>query len=245
MTYEALFRAYEYLTARGIPMPEDVKAELIRLGLPAVKALQEYDNSLHRIVSIYIMDLRTKPINEVMNFGIEFAGAIDAGLNEAWRLGMRENDVSEMDDEMQAIVDEYIASEREHIPDFAEYITTIALNAETLGEAINGVANRLAMWVGRYTDVSNNAVLYTADEKTKLIWVYGDTEHCDTCAALNGIVAYAREWDMFPFRPQNPPNDMLECGGWRCQCTLTPTDNRHTRDAVDRLQEIYDSLGAE
>ena len=27
------------------------------------------------------------------------------------------------------------------------------------------------------------------------------------------------------FRPQNPPNQMLDCGGWRCQCRLEKTDS--------------------
>jgi len=240
MTYPALFNAWQYCKKHNVPIAEELTLELIRLGLPATKALQEYDNSLHRIVSIYIGDLRTKPLHEIGPFAVDFANAVETGLNEAWRLGMRENDVSEMDEdgEMQEIVDGIVASEREHIPDFAEYITTVALNADTMGEAITGVDSRLQMWINRYEDVRNQAIMYTADEKTKMIWIYGDTQHCETCAALNGIVAYAREWDESGLQPQSPPNPNLECGGWHCQCQLIPTTEKKTRNALQRLLAI-------
>lgn len=48
---------------------------------------------------------------------------------------------------------------------------------------------------------------------------------------LNGIVAYAREWNEYGIHPQSPPNDLLECGGWRCQCRLVSTAKRVTPKA--------------
>jgi len=247
---EALGKAYEYCLTNRIPVPTDLKADLLKLGvIDCVKALHEYDNALHRIVSIYIGDLRTKPLHEIGPFAVDFANAIETGLNEAWRLGMRENDVSEMDEdgEMQEIVDGIVASEREHIPDFAEYITTVALNAETMGEAITGVEGRLQMWIGRYNDVLTQAIIYTAEEKSKMVWLLGATEqHCPFCRDLNGIVAYAREWDEAGLQPRNPPNPGLTgerdgekgCGGWRCDCTLVPTTEKKTRNALQRLLAI-------
>lgn len=200
-----------------------------------VKALQDYDNTLTRIISIYINDLMTHPGGA--DFAVEFAAAIDAGLNEAWRLGLREND-AEMTEEWQEIVDGIIAEERSHIPDLAEYITEVVGRAESIGDAITQARNRLSMWITRYTDVYNQAILASAEEKTKMMWIYGDTDHCSTCAALNGLVAYAREWDEAGLHPQSPPNERLECGGWKCQCELVPTDERRSRNIAERLASI-------
>jgi hypothetical protein len=38
--------------------------------------------------------------------------------------------------------------------------------------------------------------------------------------------------------PQNAPNDSLECGGWKCDCSLTPTDARRTPGAYGKIEEI-------
>jgi hypothetical protein len=100
------------------------------------------------------------------------------------------------------------------------------------------------IWANRYPDVVNQAILATAEEKTKLEWVYSpEKEHCTICSALNGIVAYAREWDELGVRPQNPPNPALSkdnggCGGWRCGCELIPTTRRRSPDAFTTIMNI-------
>jgi hypothetical protein len=232
-TYPALKTTALWCIQHGVEIPADV---LDFLGKD-VKAIQDYDNALTRIMSIYLNDLRTQTLDNIGNFGIAFANAIEFGLNEAWRLGLREND-AEQTDEWQAIVDGIIADERTHIPDFAAYLTVVANNSESMGQAITTAQNRLSLWVNRYEDVMNQAIVISAEEKTKLEWVYGDTEHCETCAQLNGIVAYAREWDESGVRPQNPPNGMLTCGGWKCQCQLIPTTKRKSPNALDRILSI-------
>lgn len=208
-----------------LPLDVLLLASKVDFGRVRVKALQDYDNTLTRIISIYINDLMTHPGSA--DFAVEFSNAIEEGLNEAWRLGLREND-AEMTDEWQEVVDGIIADERSHIPDLAEYITGVVGNAESIGDAITQARNRLSMWITRYTDVYNQAILASAEEKTKMMWIYGDTDHCKTCEALNGLVAYAREWDEAGLHPQSPPNERLECGGWKCQCELVPTGDRIT-----------------
>lgn len=93
---------------------------------------------------------------------------------------------------------------------------------------------RADLWANRYTEVVNEAKVWFGQEK--LEWQLGATEeHCSTCAMLNGVVAYAREWYESNIRPQNAPNPMLECGGWRCDCKLVPTTKRKTRGGIPRL----------
>jgi hypothetical protein len=62
----------------------------------------------------------------------------------------------------------------------------------------------------------------------KFKWVLGPTEHCTTCAKLEGLVKRGSWW-RDNVLPQNPPNEKLECGGWRCQCNLEATDQRVSR----------------
>jgi hypothetical protein len=238
MTYPALKAAALWCVLNGVDIPPDVLDGLASVGLISVKALQDYDNSLTRLVSIYLNELRTHPGLPGASFGVDFANVVEAGLNEAWRLGIREND-AEMTDDMQAVVDGVIAEERTHIPDLAAFLVEVAGNAATMGEAITLAQVRLSLWVSRYTDVYNQAVLASADEKTKLIWTLGATEqHCSSCGQLDGVVAYAREWEAAQLRPQNPPHELLECGGWKCDCSLSPTNERHTRDAASILDRV-------
>ena len=68
-----------------------------------------------------------------------------------------------------------------------------------------------------------------------MVWVYGETEHCETCRQLNGIVARATEWQRIGVRPQNAPNGLLDCGGWNCQCAINPTTQRRTPGAYDKI----------
>lgn len=99
---------------------------------------------------------------------------------------------------------------------------------------------RAELWAMRWTEGYNEAVrLITTNEGGNLIWTLGATEeHCPECASLNGLVARATEWNTLNVKPQNAPNDKLTCGGWRCDCSLTPTDKRRSPNAYGRIEEI-------
>lgn len=48
-----------------------------------------------------------------------------------------------------------------------------------------------------------------------LMWIYGDTEHCEDCARLNRQVHLRSEWRASGWRPQG---SNLECNGFNCKC---------------------------
>ena len=51
-------------------------------------------------------------------------------------------------------------------------------------------------------------------------WEYGDTDHCDTCAGLNGKV-HPMSWYLDNgYIPQEAGSSTLDCGGWKCQCII-------------------------
>jgi hypothetical protein len=98
---------------------------------------------------------------------------------------------------------------------------------------------RALLWANQYQNAYNEAVLAIGIHSDKRVrWQYGDTEHCPTCLDLNGIVATAAEWNQIGVRPQSPPNEDIECGGWRCQCAFVVTSEPRTDDAVNVIRRI-------
>jgi hypothetical protein len=134
--------------------------------------------------------------------------------------------------ELKAIID----GEYDQVIKLAEAI--MESRSGTLDEFRQKFRSRIDLWVNRYTDVIGRARVYFGG-KTRLKWTLGKTEeHCETCAALNGIVAFASEWELAGIKPQSPPNEMLACGGWNCDCSLEVTDQRRSPNALDTLMNI-------
>ena len=203
------------------------------IAIPADIAAKTYEYYLSHIKRL-VRDLYRGDIAEG-DFVTDMADLIEAQLTRAWHEGMRTNDLDpqqDMEDEWAQQLEEIILSEFDYVDQFAADIVSAAENQEPWDPLLS----RAEVWANRYNDVVNQAVIATKEQK--LIWIYGDTDHCDTCLRLNGIVAWVHEWDEAGVRPQNPPNGKLECGGWHCQCQLIPTGNRHTRNAMDEILRI-------
>ena len=220
------------LLADVVDTVPEVKAHLKSETLEALKNANTYGRQLWK----YCLDLyRTGDGGAFLTL---FIDAIKNQLTRAWNDGAREVGVEpeEMTDidlnELKAIID----SEYDHVIDLGEAI--IASRGGTLVEFRQQFRNRVDMWVNRYEDVANRARVYFGGRQ-RIIWVLGETEeHCETCARLNGIVAFAYEWEQSGIRPQSPPNPILTCGGWQCDCTLEPTDKRRSPDALGTLMDI-------
>lgn len=153
---------------------------------------------------------------------------IETQLTRAWNEGMRDNKLdpsTDMTPEFQQVLDDAINSEYDHVLDIAQAILD---QRDAGGKLEDGIYQRLDMWQQRYTDVANQARIVTANKEDMYEWVYGDTDHCDTCMTLNGQVASMADWEDSGYMPQSPPNDALTCGGWRCQCQLLPTKKEAT-----------------
>lgn len=117
------------------------------------------------------------------------------------------------------------------------------VDARIDGTGIDALLARAPLWAQRYNEAYNDAVrLILAENGGNLVWQLGATEqHCPECYALNGIVASAKEWDELGVHPQGAPNPLLTCGGWRCDCSLTPTTRRRSPKAFDTIVNIVSS----
>jgi hypothetical protein len=200
----------------------------VRLVVDSTKTVEYFT----RVLSGMVRDLYRGDIEEG-GFVDGLAQLVQDQLTRAWNEGMRENDLDpaeDMEPEWQVILDDIIANEYNYVDGFAADIVA-ARDEQTDWTPL---LLRAELWANRYNDVVNRAILATKEQK--LLWVYGETEeHCDTCRELNGIVAWASEWEESGLKPGG---DSLQCGGWRCQCSLIPTANRHTRDAASVLAGV-------
>ena len=216
----------------------------------AIKAMHLYiasDRSEKTVA--YFERVLWRSVRELYNGVIDEFGFIDdmtalieQQFNRAWREGARSvgvDPVLDFTDEDYEIIQMRIDSEYEYIPDFTQAI----VDARNAGERIDQFRNRVSMWANRYNEIVNDARAWYG-ERQRLEWKLGKTEeHCATCAALSGIVAFGEEWVQSGFHPQGAPNDLLECGGWQCDCALEPTTRKRTPRALDRLMDLAVSRG--
>ena len=164
-------------------------------------------------------------------------------LTEAWNKGADESMVlpEDMTDEDKAVLQGIIDNEVTYLDGLADDIQNAAGDKTGWEQFLS----RIGIWANRYQDVQNQARLYFGG-KIKYKWQLGATEeHCETCAALNGLVAFAYEWELVGLHPQQPPNENLECGGWKCDCSLESTTDRRSYGVMDKLTGIASSRNAQ
>lgn len=111
------------------------------------------------------------------------------------------------------------------------------IDARVDGTPINPLLARASLWANRYNESYNDALLLIGSkEGGNLVWRLGATEkHCSSCSSLNGIVARASEWESLDVHPQGAPNGLLECGGWKCDCSLESTTQRRSPKAYESI----------
>lgn len=220
-------------------------------GWDAVKTEEQY---LSRITSLIRAVYRG-------DMGGDFVDAMAAVISrqiflahqEAWRdNGGNKNDFPEY---LQSSADEMILKEF----DFVDALYKDIVDARLDGAPIEPLLARAELWASRYNDAYNTAQLLIAEkqgkesgEPVKLVWHLGATEeHCEICSTLDGVVALAEVWreaNIFPQSGQGGelPNPALVkhrenqsgCGGWRCDCGLTQTDDDVTVKTADELRAL-------
>lgn len=167
------------------------------------------------------------------NFMTRMKTHIKFGLREAWNAGASaagvEPDEFEADDTAQ--IESIISTEQGYLSGLLDFLDQLANDP---GKTLADANPRLDMWGNRWQDVYNQALVWFGD-KIKLKWIYGPTEHCETCQRLNGIVAWAREWETADIHPQS---HRLACHGYNCQCRLEPTKQRRSPRALTTIMNI-------
>ena len=217
------------------------RARLMYFGLIEFEEYKSYEDMLSRIQSLvkstYAGKVGTVEFTDRMTSII--GGQLRNAYNTAWiNEGMN-------DDETSAQLPDYL---EESLLDMIEVQTdsnysyqffTDIMKARSDKTPIDPLLSRAELWAGQWNTAYENATsLITLNNGGREEWILGATEeHCPECAALNGIVALASEWEKLNVRPKNPPNDNLTCGGWRCDCQRVATDKKRSRNAYNRIKK--------
>lgn len=160
--------------------------------------------------------------------------AVRTGITKAWYEGLRDAGFqpSEMTDAEKLALRQAIVSEQVRMNNFLTYCLD---NTKASGAPWSKCDSKAQLWSLRAKDVRNQALLL-AQGDPKLVWRLGRTEkHCSTCLKLDGKVKRASYWAGLSLRPQNPPNPLLECQGWKCDCTLAPTEEPLSKGTLGTL----------
>jgi 2'-5' RNA ligase/phage portal protein BeeE len=94
------------------------------------------------------------------------------------------------------------------------------------------IVQRIDLWVNKGLARVHEQGKLSAKANQMMKWHLGRTEeHCRTCGVAAGQVHRAKDWKR---RGVLPKTDALDCGGWRCDCSLDPTDEP-ARGRLDRI----------
>lgn len=96
----------------------------------------------------------------------------------------------------------------------------VLYNADVSDDA---TVNKPEMWWNKSVIPFYQAGLLSANGNGMYEWVVGKAEHCSTCLTMNGQVHRMREYSERGIMPQA---SSLECGGYRCKCSLKQTRGR-------------------
>ena len=191
---------------------------------PAVRTLlaeSSYQRSFEQRVRALALDLWAGRMPRYM-FEHEMYSLIGTGLERAWEQGFGDMNIrpNEMDTADRMTISLGIMQQQAFLYRYSLWIED---NNRASGGERSAILNRAKLWSKLYNDYRIQARI-AAGENEKLIWIYGDTQHCAKCFALNGKVKRAKYWRASGIHPQNPPNAHLDCGGWRCKCQLRRTN---------------------
>jgi len=209
-----------------------------------VKTLEMFDRQLWS----YSLEFFRGEISDG-EFEQSFIAAIENQLTRAWNEGADEVGVSieDMTEEDLGILQGLITDEIGYLTGLGVDIidakdATVGMDEkEALDAFRTSFRSRIDIWASKYDEMVNKSKIHFGG-KTRLVWRLGATEeHCETCQALNGIVAFASEWDSSGVTPGESGSSVLACGGWRCDCSLEPTDARRSPDALSRILDIATS----
>lgn len=103
--------------------------------------------------------------------------------------------------------------------------SAVAVDGAITQTAVDGAAKlaaRLTLWTYTVGQATHRGTLYQPAWLPDIngTWYVGDTEHCSTCLAQDGVTRPRSEWLALAARGIEPQGRGLECGGWKCQCGI-------------------------
>lgn len=219
--------ALTWLDVNGVEAPLEMEIKAAEL----IKTIPFFLRAMRRLVqTLYDGYISGEFIETAKNL---ISGQIRKAYQEVWKQDGTDESFPAYLEQAAAVK---IAEQQSFVDGYYRDIVDAKINATS----IEPLLMRVDLWVNRYNESKDEAAhLIALENGGKEIWIEGDTvDKCPTCLALDGIVAYAREWEAAGFRPQNAPNKMLDCEGWHCGCRREPTTKRRSPRALETLMNI-------
>jgi hypothetical protein len=185
--------------------------------------------SYRRSIRLAVRGLRSENL-DVFDFLSAMNSAIDRGYEQAWREGARTCGIqpNERTQEETSKLNTLISVAKASVFDFGEFIEA------RQDEPFSSVASRIDVWVNRYNEVkSTGSMMACANQKE--IWELGEADHCSTCKKLDGRVMRNSRWAELDVVTQDTRPGKLECKGFGCKCTRTPTTKNATPGPLPSL----------
>lgn len=144
---------------------------------------------------------------------------VKTAVEDAYFSGLQEGGVSpdEMDAEDAQNIVQLDLTQQDYVKPFSDDVR----KAARLGtaEAKNAIIGRIDLWAASIA-AAGQAGLNSAKANEMVVWRLGETEeHCRTCAQLDGQ-RHRRKWFVDKNYLPRTPGAAMDCGGWRCLCTL-------------------------
>jgi hypothetical protein len=187
-------------------------------GLPDIQA--EYQDKLYGYMADYLQSSKSVVIdrnlyNRAINdaFTMAFvAGWADAGASgpitseaQAWLNGRISQEIAFA----ATLFSDLKALRGDDTIPLQDKLSAAQMHAEAYTATLTGVYAQAKMM---------------GDPEKDGTWQYGDTDHCDTCANLNGQTHPLSWYIKNDYIPQQAGSQTLDCGGWRCMCRILGKD---------------------
>lgn len=160
-------------------------------------------------------------------------GQIIQAFFKAWE---DEGGDGETPDYLKEAAESQIIDQESYVENYYQDI----IDARVDGTSLEPLLARARIWATNYNDAYNEGVrLIALENGDKLEWIYSpEKDHCPQCEQLNGIVAFASEWDTLDVKPGGFDNWAITCKGYNCGCELRPTEKRRSPKAFDVILNI-------
>lgn len=175
----------------------------------------EYRGKIYDYMADYLKS--DKPITVDKNL---YKRAINDAFTFAFIAGWADAGASALTDEAQAWINGRINEELGYLDTLFVQLKELRANKDlTLEEKLEAADAHADGYSQTLIGVYEHGKMM-GDPERDGEWEYGDTDHCSTCASLNGQV-HPLSWYLDNgFIPQESGSETLDCHGYNCQCRI-------------------------
>lgn len=184
------------------------------VGVNAAKAIQSTRLDFEQTFEDILNGARSGDIDR-RRFSTLVRGEIKRFIRLAFLDGLRDGGIE--DAETDAEDEETIAGLIDAQSAFVTDLGDVLFKGEGISD--EAATQRPAMWFNKSIYPAYTEGLMSAAANGYFEWVYGDTEHCSDCLALNGQVHRMRDYQKSGWLPKA---GKLKCNGFNCACALVP-----------------------